>query len=423
MTLKNHLPQVIVAQLGARMHYAVPVLLHRAGMLAHFYTDAYVGPGSAWHLPAQAARLLPEVWRPAPLKRLLDRREDSLPPDKITAFNLFGLRYAQALTHAPSLVERERVFLEYGERFCEMVLRHNISNGFAVYAFQSAALPLFLKNCQIKILEKFSAPAVIEWQLWFDEHGLWPDWEEPYPEREVFQPRIELEQRELELADTVICGSEFVVQGIKSLGISPEKLKVVPYGIEVSRLTTDRQPWDGYRPLRLLFAGGVTLRKGVQYLYQALEKLPGLPLSVRVVGSIAIQEPFRRLMSEKAELTGLVPRHDMRRHYAWADVFVFPTICDSFGIVQVEALASGLPVITTPNAGSVARDGIDGFIVPIRDSEALAAKIELLAGDPELLHWMSQNARQRAQDFSWEKYGERLIGAIQHVLGTARVTA
>jgi glycosyltransferase involved in cell wall biosynthesis len=419
----NTPPQFIVAQLGARMHYAVPVLLHRAGMLAHFYTDAYVGPGSAWHLPAQAARLLPEVWRPAPLKRLLDRREDSLPPDKITAFNLFGLRYAQALTHAPSLVERERVFLEYGERFCEMVLRHNISNGFAVYAFQSAALPLFLKNCQIKILEKFIAPQIIEWQLLSDEHKFWPGWEEPYPEIDLFQPRIALEQRELELADMVICGSEFVAQGVTSLGISPEKLKIVPYGIEVSRLTTDRQPWDGFRPLRLLFAGGVTLRKGVQYLYQALEKLPGLPLSVRAVGSIAIQEPFRRLVNEKAELKGLVPRHDMRGHYAWADLFVLPSLCEGSATVTYEAMASGLPVITTPNAGSVARDGIDGFIVPIRDSEALAAKIELLAGDPELLHWMSQNARQRAQDFSWEKYGERLTGAIQHVLGTARVTA
>jgi glycosyltransferase involved in cell wall biosynthesis len=168
--------------------------------------------------------------------------------------------------------------------------------------------------------------------------------------------------------------------------------------------------------LRLLFAGGVTLRKGVQHLYQALEKLPGLPLSVRMVGPVAIKEPFRRLLSQKAELTGLVPRHDMRCHYTWADVFVFPTICDSFGIVQVEAMAAGLPVITTPNAGSVVRDGIDGFIIAIRDSEALAAKIELLAGDPELVQWMSQNACQRAQEFSWDKFGGRLTGMIQQSL-------
>lgn len=60
--------QVIVAQLGARMHYAVPALLHHAGMPAHFYTDSYVGRGSACHLPTKAARLLPAAWCPAPYK-------------------------------------------------------------------------------------------------------------------------------------------------------------------------------------------------------------------------------------------------------------------------------------------------------------------------------------------------------------------
>src|SRR5208283_82834 len=107
------------------------------------------------------------------------------------------------------------------------------------------------------------------------------------------------------------------------------------------------------------------------------------------------------------------PRKDVVRVYQSADVFLFPTISDGFGLTQIEAMACGLPVITTPNAGSVVRDGIDGFIVPIRNSEALAEKIELLAGDPELLNWMSQNACQRAADFSWEKYGERMTGAIQ----------
>jgi hypothetical protein len=87
-------PQIIVAQLGARMHYAVPALLERAGMLAHFYTDSYVGRGSAWYAPALAANLVPQGWRPQSLKRLLSRRTDTLPPGKVTAFNLLGLSYA-----------------------------------------------------------------------------------------------------------------------------------------------------------------------------------------------------------------------------------------------------------------------------------------------------------------------------------------
>ena len=158
------------------------------------------------------------------------------------------------------------------------------------------------------------------------------------------------------------------------------------------------------------------LRKGVQYLYTALEKLNGRQLSVRMVGSVAIQEPYQRRLRERADLTGRVPRQEVRHHYQWADVFVFPSLCEGSATVTYEALAAGLPVITTPNAGSVVRDGVDGFIVPIRDAEAIAAKLDLLAGDPGLLAQMAENARARAQEFSWEKYGQRLIATIHQIM-------
>ena len=154
------------------------------------------------------------------------------------------------------------------------------------------------------------------------------------------------------------------------------------------------------------------------YLYQALERLGATEVTARLVGAVALQEPYRGLLARRSELTGLVPRTEIRWHYEWADLLIFPTICDSFGIVQVEALSAGLPVITTPNAGSVVRDGVDGFIVPIRDAEALAEKIDLLAHNAELLGWMSQNAKERSQEFSWEKYGERLVGTLKDILSS-----
>jgi hypothetical protein len=117
------LPQVVVAQLTARMHYAVPALLHRAGMLAHFYTDAYVGPGSAWSLPARATRLLPEACRPAQLSRLLDRQEDSLPPEKVTAFNLLGLAYARKLLRSKKRRETLDVHLWAMKTFNRKILQ------------------------------------------------------------------------------------------------------------------------------------------------------------------------------------------------------------------------------------------------------------------------------------------------------------
>jgi glycosyltransferase involved in cell wall biosynthesis len=411
-------PQVIVAQIGARMHYAVPVLLHRAGMLAHCYTDAYVGPGSPWYPLARGLRLLPEAWRPEPLKRLLGRRADGLPPEKVTAFNLAGLFYSLALSRAHTLESQSRVYKKYGRPLYDLILTHHaFPRADMLYAFHGA-LPLLNRAADlgmVKILEMYIAPVATRYALLSEEHRRWPGWEFPLPEPRAWDEGVALDLEECRLADILICPSEFVAAGCASLGPFSPKTRLVPYGVDLAAFAGPRLPWDGRRPLRLLFAGGATLRKGVQYLDQALQQLNGIPLATRLVGGVAIQQPYRGTLARRAELIGQVPRHKVKDHYAWADLFVFPSICEGSATVTYEALAAGLPVITTPHAGSVVRDGVDGFIVPIRDSEALAAKIELLAANQDLLAWMSQNARQRAAEFSWERYGERLINLILHV--------
>jgi len=416
MLTSNRPPQVIVAQLGARMHYAVPVILHRGGMLSHFFTDAYVGRGSSWHWLTGVAWLIPEPWRPAGFKRLLARREDSLPPDKVTAFNTLGWRYARDLARATDWQEKIDTWETFGREFCRLVLKEDVWQGDAIYAFQGAALPLLeagVARGLATFFEQFSAPDRIQHRLFSEEHSLWPDWESPYPPLDLFQSCLEMEEQEWAAADTIICGSDFVAQGLASQGVSPEKIQVVPYGFEVSCFAPKRWPWDGHRPLRVLFVGGVTLRKGVQYLYQALEKLASVKVEARLVGPVLVQEPFAGLLRRSFELTGRVPRPEVRQHYQWGDIFVFPSICEGSATVTYEALAAGLPVITTPHAGSVVRDGVDGFIVPIRDPEAIAEKIDLLVREPERLDWMSQNARNRAQEYSLEKYGKRLANLIE----------
>ncbi|MBM4276213.1 MAG: glycosyltransferase family 4 protein, partial [Deltaproteobacteria bacterium] len=162
--------------------------------------------------------------------------------------------------------------------------------------------------------------------------------------------------------------------------------------------------------------GGVSLGKGPQYLFKALEILDTRKISARMVGPVTIVEPYRTWLRERVELVGYRPRPEMRRHYEWGDLFVFPSICEGSATVNYEALAAGLPVITTPNAGSVVRDGVEGFIAPIRDAASLAARIELLAANPGLLAHMAQKARERAAEFSWERYSERLAGTLEEIM-------
>jgi glycosyltransferase involved in cell wall biosynthesis len=110
-------------------------------------------------------------------------------------------------------------------------------------------------------------------------------------------------------------------------------------------------------------------------------------------------------------------------HYTWADVFLLPTVCEGSATVCYEALAAGLPVVTTPNAGSTVRDGVDGFVVPIRDSETLVERLARLAEDPELLAGMSANALARASEFGLANYGERLMRVLARWLPVDVFTA
>jgi glycosyltransferase involved in cell wall biosynthesis len=109
---------------------------------------------------------------------------------------------------------------------------------------------------------------------------------------------------------------------------------------------------------------------------------------------------------------GQVPRSQVREEFRRADVFVLPTLAEGMALVHLEAMACGVPVITTPHCGSVVRHGVDGLIVPIRDSRALADSMERLINDRVIRQQYSTAARLRSQEFSWREYGRRLLDSI-----------
>jgi glycosyltransferase involved in cell wall biosynthesis len=113
------------------------------------------------------------------------------------------------------------------------------------------------------------------------------------------------------------------------------------------------------------------------------------------------------------QVLGPIPRSEIVDQFAWADVFLLPSICEGSATVTYEALACGLPVVCTPNTGSVVRDGVDWFIVPVRDVGAIVGNLETLACRPGLRLTMSRRAKARAADFTLQKYGQRLIESLE----------
>ena len=128
-----------------------------------------------------------------------------------------------------------------------------------------------------------------------------------------------------------------------------------------------------------------------------------------MVGPLPGSASARAELAGTVEITGPVSRSAIRDHYAWADVFFLPSICEGSATAVYEALTAALPVICTANTGSVVRDGVDGFIVPIRAVEVIAERIERLAADNDLRRFQSENARQRAAEYSLETYGACLL--------------
>ena len=133
-------------------------------------------------------------------------------------------------------------------------------------------------------------------------------------------------------------------------------------------------------PLRVLTVGTVGLRKGAPYVLEAARQLQGQAI-FRMVGPSALSSYGERQLQHAVELVGAVPRSIVAEHYAWADVFLLPSVCEGSATATYEALASGLPVICTPNTGSVVEDGAQGFVVPVRDVAAIVARIAQLSAD------------------------------------------
>jgi glycosyltransferase involved in cell wall biosynthesis len=152
---------------------------------------------------------------------------------------------------------------------------------------------------------------------------------------------------------------------------------------------------------------GAGLRKGTPYILDAAMRLKGIA-EFRVIGDVGTAETIARV-SEHLDVRGIVPRSDILQHFAWADVFLLPSLCEGSPLAIYEALNCGLPVICTPNTGSVVRDNLDGFIVPIRNSDAIVDRLERLASTPDLRREMSRNAYAQGRRFGPDVYKEKIL--------------
>lgn len=216
-------------------------------------------------------------------------------------------------------------------------------------------------------------------------------------------------QEEYDTTQYLLLESEFTRETFLSQGLPREKLLVAPPGVDTVRFRPSESPRPG-RPYRVVFVGAIGVRKGVRYLLEAWSALALRDAELILVGTV--QDDIRPLIdrwrgSRGIRFMGFVG--DLLRLYQEGSVFVFPSLSEGSAKVTHEAMACGLPVIVTPNAGSIARDREDGFLVPPRDSESIKEKLLVLHEDREMRERMGRNARRRIEAFTWDAHRKALL--------------
>ena len=240
-----------------------------------------------------------------------------------------------------------------------------------------------------------------------------------FPAREVAR-RV----AEYELADAVLCPSEFVKASFVAEGIPAERVHVVPYGISQPEAATAASAPRDEGTFRVLYVGQLTPRKGVRYLLDAFALFRHPKKELLVVGPRSDPSGLEgATVPEHVRFAGVLKGEALARAYREASVFVLPTLEEGLALVLGEALAHGTPVITTVNSGgaNLFQDGEEGFLTPIRDPSALAARMQLLADDPALRERMSQAALARGSALGgWDATERELVETLRGLAADGR---
>lgn len=298
------------------------------------------------------------------------------------------------------------------------VSQHHLQNLNAVYAYEDGAAATFLAAKQQGIFCFYDLPILFSRasrDIQTQEANNFPELASALQAAKEPAWKIERKEQEIELADHIFVASSFVKNSVIAAGVKPEKVSVIPFGA----------PIDYFQPkpktdklFRALFVGRVSPRKGVHYLFPAWQKLQLPEAELLLVGLNEFPENYLQQYQEKVRFVPSVPHASLNNYYSSANVLVLPTLVEGMPLVVLEAMACGIPIITTPNSGigDIITNGVEGFIIPVRDVEALQEKVEWCYSNRLELAEMGKAARQRAEQLTWSLYRQKLANRVKEIL-------
>jgi hypothetical protein len=423
MDVQPRKARVLVACPDARPPaYQAVVGMSRFGLLDGFVTSTYYEP--AGRSAGLMRRIAPR--RFARIERVLYRRHDPEIPsgcvDAVPSFDL-ALRLEGCLARMAPAVKRAiaRWRVSRFDAAVARVIRRDRPDALLVFSDvgSQTTLPL-CKNLRIPtILSMVHGDVREEVELLETEAEAAAEFMPIYLgdgklDRDELAWLHRRRLRDLALAERVVVPSDHIASALAHHGTPRDRIAVIPYAADCRRFRPFAKAAQS--TCTFLFAGGITQRKGIKYLLEAWRMIRRPGWTLQLLGPLPRDTSPLAPYLDLVEPLGRVSHAEMPERMAAADVFVFPSLFEGSAVVTYEALACGLPSVVTPSAGSVVRDGLEGFVVPPRDVPALAARMEWLGRDQALRARMARAARARALEHDWPRYHAALAGLVERLV-------
>ena len=285
-----------------------------------------------------------------------------------------------------------------------------------VYAYEDGALSTFKKAKKLGLCCIYDLP-IGYWKsarlLMKKEFDINPDWSDTLTGFNDSLTKLDKKDQELALADVLFVASSFTKKTLKEYSGNLPEIRVIPYGFPEVKQKKKYQPLEN-RKLKVLFIGGLSQRKGISYLFEAVEGMQS-EVELTVVGHKAVAHcnALNKAL-EKHNWIPSLPHDQILACMSDHDVFVFPSLFEGFGLVITEAMSQGVPVITTDRTAGpdLIKDGEDGWIVPAGSSSALKEVLTEILQKPEILEQFGLAAQNKAKARPWSVYGQEMADAL-----------
>lgn len=289
----------------------------------------------------------------------------------------------------------------------------------ATYAFEDCALRTFEAASRLGLTRVYDLP-IAYWEtgrgLLLEEVERRPDWASTLGGGLDDPPeKLDRKVRELELADLVVTPSQFVTDSLPEWAAMKPRV-VAPFGTPTSGHVRGADV-DGSKPLRVLFAGSMSQRKGLADLLDAVTMLGRGALELVVMGTPESDMAFYRRFADFTHESGR-PHDQVLALMRTCDVLCLPSLYEGRALVMQEAMSQGLPIVVTANTGGadLVIEGETGYLVPIRAPRVIAERLAWFADHREETRAMGIRAAEHAATYSWAAYGDQIVASLQALL-------